>query len=131
MYKEFGKIILKSPPGPKRTIITKKLVQQVKQHLVRDKKKKSARKLAKSLNVSRTTIQKVIKDDIGLKLYTKHIAPKLTDSQKQKRHSFGIWTRKNIRKLMARKILFSGEKRFDIDGAYNCQNDRLYAPNRE
>ena len=32
---------------------------------------------------------------------------------------------------MASKILFSDEKRFDIDGAYNRQNDMIYAPNRE
>ena len=66
-----------------------------------------------------------------MKSYTKRIAPKLTDSQKQKKHSFGIWARKNIKKLMTRKILFSDEKRFDIDGAYNSQNDRIYTPNRE
>jgi hypothetical protein len=131
MYNDSGKITLKSPPGPKRTIRTKKLVQQIKQHLLRSKKKKSARKLAKSLNLSRTTVQRVIRDDIGFKSYIKRIAPKLTDPQKQKRHSFGIWARKKIRKSMTKKIMFSDEKRFDVDGVYNRQNDRIYAPNRE
>jgi hypothetical protein len=28
------------------------------------------------------------------------------------------------------KILFSDEKLFDIDGVYNSQNDRVWAPNR-
>jgi hypothetical protein len=32
---------------------------------------------------------------------------------------------------MARKILFSGEKRFEIDEIYNRQNDRIFAPSRE
>ena len=27
------------------------------------------------------------------------------------------------------KILFSGEKHFDIDGVYNAQNDRMWAVN--
>ena len=74
---------------------------------------------------------RVIKDDLGFKSYVKRIAPKLIDTQKSKRYSFGIWTRKNIRKSTARKILFSDEKRFDIDGVYNRQNDRIYAPSRQ
>ncbi|CAF4597826.1 unnamed protein product, partial [Didymodactylos carnosus] len=131
MCREFGELSLKSPPGPKRTKRTKRLVQRVKQHLLRNKKKKSARKLAKSLNVSKTIIRRVIRDDLGLKSYVKCVAPKLTDTQKQKRFSFEIWARKNVRKSLARKILFSDEKRFDIDGVYNRQNDRIYAPNRE
>ena len=130
MCRESGELSLHSPPGPQRSKRTKILVQKVKQHLVRSQKQKSSRKLAKSLNVSRTTIGRVIKDDLGFKSYVKRVAPKLTDAQKQKRYSFGIWARKNIRKSMVRKILFSDEKRFDIDGVYNRQNDRIYAPNR-
>ncbi|CAF4448685.1 unnamed protein product [Didymodactylos carnosus] len=130
MCRKFGELSLKSPPGP-TTTKTKRLVQQVIQHLLRNKKKKSARKVAKSLNVSRTTIRRVIRDDLGLKSYVKRVAPKLTDTQKQKRFSFGIWARKNVRKSLVRKILFLDEKRFDTDGVYNRQNDRIYAPNRE
>ena len=74
---------------------------------------------------------RVIKDDLGFKSYVKRIAPKLTDTQKSKRYSFGIWARKNIRKSTARKILFSDKKRFDIDGVYNRQNDIIYAPSRQ
>ena len=131
MYRESGKISFKTPSGRKRTIRTKKLVQQVKKYLVKDKRKKSVRKIAKSLNVSRTTIQRVVKSDLGYKSYIKRVSPKLTEMQKQKRHSFGIWARKNITKKIARKIMFSDEKKFDIDGAYNRQNDRIYAPNRQ
>ena len=121
MYRESGKISFKTPLGRKRTIRTKKLVQQVKKYLVKDKRKKSVRKIAKSLNVSRTTIQRVVKSDLGYKSYIKRVSPKLTEMQKQKRHSFGIWARKNITKEIARKIMFSDEKKFDIDGAYNSQ----------
>jgi hypothetical protein len=91
----------------------------------------STRKLAKVHHVSRTTMQRLIKDDLGFKSYVKRIALKLSDAQREKRFSFGIWARKNMRKSMARKILFSDEKRFDIDGVYNLQNDRIFAPSRE
>lgn len=131
LRRQFGELSLRSPPSPKRTKRTKRLVQKVKQNLVRSKNPKSARQLAKSLNVSRSTVRRVIKEDLGYKSYVKRVAPKLTDAQKKKRYSFGIWARKNIKKSMVRKVLFSDEKRFDTDGVYNRQNDRVYAPNRE
>ena len=53
------------------------------------------------------------------------MASKLTDAQKQTRFSFGIGARKNIRKSLSRKILFSDENRFDFDGLCNRQNDRI------
>ena len=56
-------------------------------------------------------MQRVIKDDLEYKSYIKRIAHKLTDVQKQKRSSFGIWVRKNIRKSLSRKIRFSDEKK--------------------
>ena len=130
-YREYGELNLQFPSGPKPTKRTKRLVQQVKQRLLRSNGRKSARKLAKSFNVSRTTMRRVIKNDMGFRSYVKRIASKLTDTQKSKRYSSGIWIRKNIRKSNARKILFSDEKRIDIDGVYNRQNDRIYAPSRQ
>ena len=35
-----------------------------------------------------------------------------------------------ISKTRTTKILFSDEKYFDIDGAYNSQNDRVWVVNR-
>ena len=131
MFKESGEINLKSPAGRKRSKRTKRLIKQVKVHLCEAKHKMSTRKLAKVHNVSRSTMQRLIKDDLGYKSYIKRVAPKLTDTQKQKRFSFGIWTRKNVRKSSSKKILFSDEKKFDIDGVYNRQNDRIWAPCRE
>ena len=40
-------------------------------------------------------MQRVIKDDLGYISYVKGVAPKLTDAQKQRRFSFGIWARKD------------------------------------
>jgi transposase len=125
-----GGINLKSPKGRPRVIRSTSLIQKVKQRLS-NKNGVSARLLSKKLKVSRTTIRRVIKEDLGLKSYVKRVAPKLTDQHKMKRRSFGIWVRKNIRKSMTKKILFSDEKRFDIDGMYNRQNERIYAATRE
>ena len=83
------------------------------------------------MNVSHTTMRRVIKEYLGLKPYVKRISPRLTEQHKIKRKSFGFWIRKNVRKSMTEKILFSDEKYFDIDGIYNKQNDRIYAATRE
>jgi transposase len=131
MFKESASIEPRTSTGRKRTKRTKSLIHQVHHHLVHAKKKKSARQLAKFHSVSRTTMLRIIKEDLGFKAYIKRVAPKLTDEQKQKRFSFGIWARKNVTKSLSKKILFSDEKRFDIDGVYNRQNDRIWAPNRE
>ena len=50
-YRGFGELNLQSPSGPKPTKRTKRLVQQIKQRLLRSNGKKSARKLAKAFNV--------------------------------------------------------------------------------
>ncbi|CAF3959237.1 unnamed protein product, partial [Rotaria magnacalcarata] len=111
--KATGTIQLQGPPGCPM--------------LVRSK----ARSLAKKLNVSRSTVRRIIKDDLGYKAFVKRVAPKLTEKQKIKRKSFGLWVRKNIRKSMTAQILFSDEKRFDLDGMYNRQNERIYAATRD
>ena len=76
-------------------------------------------------------MQRIIRDDLGLRSYVKRVAPKLTDEQKKKRYSFGIWVRKHIRNSDPRTVLFSDEKRLDLDGVYNRQNDRIWASSRE
>ena len=53
----------------------------------------------------------------------------LTDEHKAKRLKFANWLRTNFRKEDTMKILFSGEKLFDIDKIYNSQNDRTWAVN--
>ena len=76
-------------------------------------------------------MHRIIKDDLGYNSYIRRIAPKRTHVQKQKRFSFKIWVRKNTRKSLSRKILFSNEKRFDLDGLYNRKNDRMQTLDRE
>lgn len=110
-----GTIDLNSPKGRPRIVRAKSLIQKVKQRLSR-KRRVSPRILANETKVSRTTICRVVKEDLGLKPYVKRITPKLKEQHKIKRKSFGLWVRKNIRKSMAEKILFSDEKYFDLNG---------------
>ena len=87
-------------------------------------------KLADEMNLSETTVWRVLKKDLKLKPYKMTVQPLLTDQHKESRKRFANWIRTNFRKEDMMKILFSDEKMFDIDGVYNSQNERIWAANR-
>ena len=62
------------------------------------------------LDISATSVRRILKNDLALKPYRKIVEPALSNDQKLK--------------------LFSDEKFFDIDGVYNAQNDRVWAIDR-
>lgn len=130
MIDETGSINISNPPGCPRIIRTPGNVQKVKDRM-NGKHKVSARKLSRELKISRTTIQRILKKDLKLFPYKKVVEPRLTDAHKAERKKFANWVRSNFRKEQTMRILFTDEKRFDIDGVYNVQNDRIWAPSRK
>jgi hypothetical protein len=129
MIDQTGSINISSPPGCPRLIRTPGAIQKVKNRTKR-KKRLSVRKLSNDLNISQISINRILKIDLGYRPYKKIIEPFLTDAHKAGRKKFANWVRTNFRKEQTMKILFSDEKMFDIDGVYNSQNDRIWAPNR-
>ena len=91
----------------------------------------STRKLAKEMNTSRWSIPRILREALGCKPYKKTIQLKLTNLQKDKRVKFANWVSNNYSKADIKKWLFTDEKYFDLDGIYNSQNDRVWAPSRE
>ena len=81
-------------------------------------------------NSSRTSVRRILRNDLGLRAYKIPNESVLTNEYEEKRVKFVNWTRKNFRKQHTMKILFFDEKMFDIDGIYNSQNDRIWAINR-
>jgi hypothetical protein len=129
MIRETGTIELTRPPGCPRIIRTQSAIQKVKNRM-KGKKRVSVRKLSNELDISQTSIRRILKNDLGYHPYKKIIEPLLTDAHKTKRKKFANWVRTNFRKEQTMKILFSDEKLFDIDGVYNSQNDRIWAVSR-
>ncbi|CAF1369238.1 unnamed protein product [Rotaria sp. Silwood1] len=64
MINKTGSILLSSPPGCPRTVRTKAAIVKVKNRL-NQKKRVSTRKLAKDMNISRTSIQRILSEDLG------------------------------------------------------------------
>jgi hypothetical protein len=130
LYRTTGEIDLKKPTGRPRIIRTKNLIRKVKNRLVH-KKGRSAKKLGKSLGISKGTIGRIIHDDLHLHAYHVIIEPNLNDEHKQRRISFAYWVRRSLRKKDRETIFFTDEKYFELDGIFNRQNDRVYALSRQ
>ena len=79
------------------------------------------------LDISQTSVQQIMKNDLGLHPYKIIIELLLYNDQKVKRKKFANWLRTNFRRGGTVRILFSDEKFFDIDGIYNSQNDWVWA----
>ena len=74
------------------------------------------------MHVSRTTVRRLIKEDLRYKPHVQKISPKLTERHEVKKKSYGLCIRKNIPQLTTEEILFSDEKYFDVDEIYNTFN---------
>ncbi|CAF4456917.1 unnamed protein product, partial [Didymodactylos carnosus] len=94
------------------------------------KKRVSIRKLSIELDISKTSVHRILKTDLGYRAYKTTVELLLTDDRKIKRKKFANWIRTNFQKEETMRILFSDEKMFDIDGVYNAQNDRVWALDR-
>ncbi|CAM4891934.1 unnamed protein product [Rotaria socialis] len=82
MINPTGSITLSSPPGCPRTVRTKAAIMKVKSRLNK-KKRVSTRKLANDINISRTSIRRILREDLGCKPYKNTKQPKLTKSSKK------------------------------------------------
>ena len=92
MIREGGSVDLHKPPGRTRTIRTKAAIQKVRVRADR-RKKVSSRKLSRELAISRTSVQRILRDDLGLRAYKVQVEPLLSDEQKEKRVRFANWIR--------------------------------------
>ena len=102
-----------------------KILYKRKKDRLKCKRKVSSRKMAQDFDVSRTTVRRILKEDLGCYAYKKRIEPLMTDAQKDKRKKFANWIRTNFTKEQTLRFVFSDEKMFDIDGIYNSQNVRI------
>ena len=123
--RDTGFINLSSPPGRQSTIQTKGIIQKIK-HRLEERKPVLSRKTARQLGISRTSIQRILRNDLGLWTYKVQNGPLSTNEHKENKVRFTNWIQMNFRKENTMKILSSDEKMFDIDGIYNFQADWIW-----
>ena len=85
--RDTGSINLSSPPGRQRIIRTKGNIQKIKHRLER-RKSVSSRKTARQLGISRTSVRRILRNDLGLRAYKIQNESLLTNEHKEKRVKF-------------------------------------------
>lgn len=115
MINNIGSINLSHLPGRPRTARTKSNISKVK-HRLAQKKRVSSRRVAAEMNISRTSAQRILREDLGYFPDKKIKQPKLTRLQKKKRVKFANWVLNHYTKEDTKKWLFTDEKYSDLDG---------------
>ena len=130
IVRETGSIKMSYSTGRYRSARTKTNVQKIKKAL-KNHKLSSTRKLSKKYKISRTSVRRILKNDLNLKPYKRVSVPLITEAHILQRKKFANWVRTNFSKQKTMRILFSDEKIFDTNGICNSQNERLWCINRE
>ncbi len=89
MLRETGSIELSKSTGRPRIVRTERTITKVKNRL-QQKRPVSTRRLAKYFGISRTSMRRILRKDLGLRPYKKIHEPRLTDEHKDKRKSLPI-----------------------------------------
>lgn len=129
MISKNGSIDLKTSSGRKRTASSSRNIRTVKR-LSKGEKKPTIRNMTAKLGISYDSTWSILRKDLGLYPYKIRTEPRLSDDQKKKRVKFCHWVNRTFRKSDTKRIVFSDEKRFNIHGVYNSQNERIWAVDR-
>ena len=125
-YQETGSNNDRVRSGRPRTSNTSVNRRRIKSRLQRNPRW-STRKLAKSTEISRTSVQRILKNELQLKAYKLQEAHLLTDAMKATRLKRCKTLKRRFAAGRHKSILFSDEKIFTIEQAHNHQNDRIWA----
>ena len=100
--------------------------------LILENDTKSTRKLASETGLSRTTMQKILKKDLGLKSYTAKVTQQLSECDKTKRLEFCQRVKMMIESgdLNLNEIIFSDETHIHLNGSPNKQNCRKWSTSK-
>ncbi|CAF1561771.1 unnamed protein product, partial [Adineta steineri] len=94
MIEKTGAIQLSVPPGPPRFIRTKQVIEKVKNRL-KCKKKVSSRILAHELSISRTSVRRILRNDLQYHAYKMRVVPLLEGNNNENI----VFRRKDVRHL--------------------------------
>lgn len=129
-FNETNSICRIKPPGRKKFVRNKRLVNLVKKRLKSKSRRKSLRKMAEDFKCGKTTIEDVLKDDLSLRCYRKTKVQLLKEEDIEKRKSRCSWIRKHIKKEVLEKTMFTDEKIFTVDGFHNPKNSVVWSESR-
>lgn len=125
-FTETGDVKDRARSGRPRTATTQQVKKKIASRIARNPQR-SMRKMAAELKVSRESVRRVVKRDLGLSPLKLRSIHSLTNASKEKRLKR---SRALIRRLAAHgldSVVFTDEKIFTVEQAFNRQNDRILA----
>lgn len=110
--------------GRPRSARTKDVIRKVKQR-IKSNPVRSIRKMATDLHISRSSMQRLVQNDLKMKTRARVKVPLLTTAQQETRLHRSKALLKDVKHAArGRSILFSDEKIFTVDAISNRRNDR-------
>ncbi|MDA5927442.1 transposase [Listeria monocytogenes] len=106
------------------------MIKAVKARIQRNPKRKQ-KLLALQMGLSRTTVKRVLNEDLGLRAYRRKTGHRLNARLMDLRLKRCRALLKRYAGKKYREILFSDEKIFTVEESYNKQNDKVYAHSSE
>ncbi|RVE40705.1 hypothetical protein evm_014646, partial [Chilo suppressalis] len=124
-YNEDSSVDDRSRSGRPRSVRTPAVIKAVKARIQRNPKRKQ-KLLALQMGLSRTTVKRLLNEDLGLRAYRRKTGHRLNARVIDLRLKRCRVLLKRYAGKIYREILFSDEKIFTVEESYNKQNDKLY-----
>ena len=125
-WRETGSIADRPRTGRPRNVRTPQRIKAVRARIRRNPRR-SQRKMASQMGVSRSSIQRILKEDLGLTPYKRRKVHGLSTQQRRTRLERSKALLQRYDEFDVQRIVFSDEKLFVIEEHRNAQNDRVYA----
>ncbi|QQP54502.1 Putative DD37D maT transposase, partial [Caligus rogercresseyi] len=125
-FKETNSFADRPKSGRPRSVRTKKLVEATRIKIHRNNKR-SIRKMALEVGVNREVMRKIVREDLGVKPYHLQKRQLLSDATVDKRLERSKVLRNWLKSRTRISIIWTDEKVFTLQAAFNSQNDRILA----
>ncbi|QQP48832.1 Transposase, partial [Caligus rogercresseyi] len=125
-FKETNSFADRPKSGRPRSVRTKKLVEATRIKIHRNNKR-SIRKMALEVGVNREVMRKIVREDLGVKPYHLQKRQLLSDATVDKRLERSRVLRNWLKSRTRISIIWTDEKVFTLQAAFNSQNDRILA----
>lgn len=121
----------KADTGRKRSVRTLANIELVEELICSQNSNpgtsKSPREIERATGISRSTVRRIAKNDLNLKVYRRRVVQKLSDADSAKRLAACKRLKKRMTDEKIDRTWFTDEKIFTVQTPTNTQNDRVYA----
>lgn len=124
-YRDTGSVAKRYGGGRKKTATAPEMVLKVKKRIERNPRR-SGRKMARELNISARSVQRILQNNLKLKPLKFQKAHHLTTPQKKVRMERAKELLRRAESGEFPNLVFSDEAPFTIEQFVNKQNDRVY-----